>query len=211
MSSVYFSYSAYIFPFKWACPLIWSNLIPIKKLMQSLRAGRKTIINKINQSSKSFVGSWEDWLLDLSKKLHSYGEVTITGEVMQNLDLCWALIDQQEGVRYTSNLIWHGTSVLVVSSNGRPHSVALYVKTEELKIFSDPQRAARVEFIIKISIYYYLTFKWVSFFEQIWISCNNMMVRVKFVWYWPNGSLKKWIIKRAAMGASITGPQRWPL
>jgi hypothetical protein len=54
---------------------------------------------------------------------HLYGDVTITGEGLQNLGLCSALRAFEQGGIF---IVWHGTSVFPVSSEGPPHSVASY-------------------------------------------------------------------------------------
>jgi hypothetical protein len=60
--------------------------------------------------------------------LHLYGDVTIAGEGLQNLGLCSALCRafKQGGVLTMPHLLWHGTSVIPVSSEGSSHSVASY-------------------------------------------------------------------------------------
>jgi hypothetical protein len=56
-----------------------------------------------------------------------YGDVTIAGEGLENLGLCWALkVPEQEGIFIVPHLLGHGTSVFPVSSEGQPHSVASY-------------------------------------------------------------------------------------
>jgi hypothetical protein len=56
-----------------------------------------------------------------------YGNFTITGEVLQNLDLCSALrAFEQEVIIITPHLQWHGTSVFLVSYEGPPHLIAYY-------------------------------------------------------------------------------------
>ena len=58
---------------------------------------------------------------------HLYGDVTITGEGLQNLGLCSALrAFKQGGIFIVPHLLWHGASVFPVSSEGPPHSVAFY-------------------------------------------------------------------------------------
>jgi hypothetical protein len=59
------------------------------------------------------------------KIFHLYGDVTIAGEGLQNLGLCSALrAFQQGGIFVVLHLLWHGTSVFTVSSEGPPHLVA---------------------------------------------------------------------------------------
>jgi hypothetical protein len=65
--------------------------------------------------------------MSCSRIFHLYGDVTITGEGLQNLGLCSALrAFEQGGIFIVSHLLWHGTSVFPVSSEGPPHSVASY-------------------------------------------------------------------------------------
>jgi hypothetical protein len=59
--------------------------------------------------------SWKNFSL-------KYGDVTIAGEGLQHLDLCSAL----KAFEQVPHLLWHGTSVFPVSSEGPPHLVASY-------------------------------------------------------------------------------------
>ena len=78
----------------------------------------------------------KDWLIDWliiygftsrSRIFHLYGDVTIAGEGLQNLGLCSALrAFEQGGIFIVPHLLWHGTSVFPVSSEGPPLSVAFY-------------------------------------------------------------------------------------
>ena len=54
----------------------------------------------------------------LMKGLHViYGSITIAGEGFQNLDLCLLLMaSEQWGIFIVPHLLWHGNSVLAVSS-----------------------------------------------------------------------------------------------
>jgi hypothetical protein len=62
-----------------------------------------------------------------SRIFHLYGDVTITGEGLQNLGLCSALrAFEQGGIFIVPHLLRHGASVFPVSSEGPPHSVASY-------------------------------------------------------------------------------------
>jgi hypothetical protein len=78
--------------------------------------------------------SWSpiDWLIiygftSRSRIFHLYGYVTIAGEGLQNLGLCSALrAIEQGGIFIVPHLLWHGTSVFPVSSEGPPHLVASY-------------------------------------------------------------------------------------
>jgi hypothetical protein len=73
-----------------------------------------------------------DWLIIYSftsrtRIFHLYGDVTIAGEGLQNLGLCLALKAlEQGGIFIVPHLLWHGASVLPVSSEGSPHLVASY-------------------------------------------------------------------------------------
>jgi hypothetical protein len=74
----------------------------------------------------------EDWLIiycftSRSRIFHLYGDVTIADEGLQNLGLCSALRPfEQGGIFIVPHLLWHGTSVFPVSSEGQPQSVAFY-------------------------------------------------------------------------------------
>jgi hypothetical protein len=73
-----------------------------------------------------------DWLIiydftSRSRIFHLYGDVTIAGEGLQNLGLCSALRTfEQGGIFIVPHLLWHGTSVFPVSSEGPPHLAASY-------------------------------------------------------------------------------------
>jgi hypothetical protein len=75
-----------------------------------------------------------DWLItsiycftSRSRIFHLYGDVTITGEGLQNLVLCSALMAfEQGGIFIVPHPLRHGASVFPVSSEGPPHSVASY-------------------------------------------------------------------------------------
>jgi hypothetical protein len=60
-----------------------------------------------------------DWLIiycstSRSRIFHSYGDVTITGEGLQNLGLCSALrAFEQGGLIVVPHLLWHRTSVCI--------------------------------------------------------------------------------------------------
>jgi hypothetical protein len=81
------------------------------------------------------VCNWEvGWLIDhlmfyvpLKNISLKYGDVTITGEGLQNLGLCSALrAFEQGGIFIVPHLMRHGASVFHVSSEGPPHSIASY-------------------------------------------------------------------------------------
>ena len=95
------------------------------------------IVEEIDSPSLEAVGSrlyyrLVDWLIvygftSCSRIFHLYGDVTITGEGLQNLGLCSALRTfEQGGIFLVPHLLWHGASVFPVSSEGPPHLVAFY-------------------------------------------------------------------------------------
>ena len=73
-----------------------------------------------------------DWLiiyvLRPAQEYFTYIETSpLAGEGLQNLGLCSALrAFEQGGIFFVPHLLWHGTSVFPVSSEGPPHSVASY-------------------------------------------------------------------------------------
>jgi hypothetical protein len=73
-----------------------------------------------------------DWLIiygftSRSIIFHLYGDVTIAGEGLQNLGRGSALrAFEQGGIFIVPHLLWHGTSVFPVSSEGPPHLVLRY-------------------------------------------------------------------------------------
>jgi hypothetical protein len=79
---------------------------------------------------------WLNWLIDWliiygftprSRIFHLYGDVSITGERLQNLGLFSALrAFEQERFFIVQHILWHGTLVFPVSSEGPSHSVAFY-------------------------------------------------------------------------------------
>ena len=102
----------------------------------------------------SLVGSCYDWLIaGLVEKIAFICRSHHYRRSDAKLDLCSALIARQEGFRYMLNLMWHGTSVLDDLFNGRPHSRALYVKTEVLKIYPnyDLQRLLEYNSLLRLS------------------------------------------------------------
>jgi hypothetical protein len=77
-----------------------------------------------------------------SRIFHSYGDVTIAGEGLQNWGLCLALrAFEQGGIFIVSHLLWNGTSVFSVSSEGPLHLIASYDTTQDtiLMYWNDPQ------------------------------------------------------------------------
>jgi hypothetical protein len=62
-----------------------------------------------------------------SRIFHLYGDITIAGDGLQNLSLCSVLrAFEQGGIFIVPHLLWHGTSVFLVSSEGPPNSFASY-------------------------------------------------------------------------------------
>jgi hypothetical protein len=62
-----------------------------------------------------------------SRIFNLYGYVTITGEGLQNLDLCSALRAFEQGeIFIVPSPLWHGASVFTVSSESPPHLIASY-------------------------------------------------------------------------------------
>jgi hypothetical protein len=110
---IYVNQYAYLnvlqFQFLWICS--------IRKIQQKLKNCRK-------------YGSY--WLIiycltSRSRIFHIHGDVTITGEGLQNLGLCLALrAFEQGGIFIVPHLLWHGASDFPVSSKGPPHAVASY-------------------------------------------------------------------------------------
>jgi hypothetical protein len=72
------------------------------------------------------VTHFNDWLIiygftSRSRIFHLYGDITITGEGLQNLGLCSALrAFEQGGIFIVPHLLWHRVSVFPVSSEVAP-------------------------------------------------------------------------------------------
>jgi hypothetical protein len=67
-----------------------------------------------------------------SRMFYLYGDVTIAGKGLQNLGRCSVLKTfEQGGIFVVPHLLWNGTSVFPVSSEGPPHSVAFYYMQED--------------------------------------------------------------------------------
>jgi hypothetical protein len=76
----------------------------------------------------------------LSRMFHLNGDITIAGGGLQNLGLCSALrAFEQGGISIVTHLLWHGTSVFPVSSEGSPHSVASYDTHEDVNYLFLPR------------------------------------------------------------------------
>jgi hypothetical protein len=101
--------------------------------VSNLEIGQITYIWKGSSKIVEYVfNSMIDWLIiygftSRSRIFHLYGDVTIASEGLQNLGLCSALRAFEQGGIYTvPHLLWHRTSVFLVSSKGQPHLVAFY-------------------------------------------------------------------------------------
>ena len=91
-----------------------------------------------------------DWLFNVLRPAQEYfdlyGDVTIAGEGLQNLGLCSALrAFEQGGIFIVPHLLWQGTSVFPVSSEGTPQSVASYDTWEDVEDVFQPG-SSRVAF-----------------------------------------------------------------
>jgi hypothetical protein len=74
-----------------------------------------------------------------SRIFHLYGDVTNAAEGLQNLGLCFALwAFEQGGIVVVPQLLWHGTLVFSVASEGPPHLVASYGNMGMWGIYSNP-------------------------------------------------------------------------
>jgi hypothetical protein len=97
---------------------------------------RNTVIWFDENTGKEYrnIIEWKliDWLIiycftSRSRIFHLYGDITFTGEGLQNLGLCSALrAFEKGGIFIVPHLLWHGASVFPVSSEGLSHSVASY-------------------------------------------------------------------------------------
>jgi hypothetical protein len=90
-------------------------------------------MNWSNISRNCYTGPKEvGWLVvycftSRSRIFHLYGDITITGEGLQNLGLCSALRAFEQGkIFIVPHLLRHRASVFPVSSKGPPHSIASY-------------------------------------------------------------------------------------
>jgi hypothetical protein len=98
-------------------------------MLASIRSSYR--VNVYHERGRQF-SDLIDWLINYgllycSRIVHLYGDVTTTVEGLQNLGLCSALrAFKQGGIFIVPYLLWHGTSVFPVSSEGPPHSVASY-------------------------------------------------------------------------------------
>jgi hypothetical protein len=85
------------------------------------------------------------WLIDYlsftshSRIFHLYGDVTITGEGLHHKGLCSALrVFKRGDIFIVPHLLWHGTSVFLVSSEGPPYSVASYDTQGDVENLFEP-------------------------------------------------------------------------
>jgi hypothetical protein len=68
-----------------------------------------------------------------------YGDVTITGEGLQNLGLYSELRAFEQGAIFiVPHVLWHGASDFLVSSEGPPHSFPLTTHKGMWRIYSNP-------------------------------------------------------------------------
>jgi hypothetical protein len=68
-----------------------------------------------------------DWLFTVLCPAQELFDVTDASEGLQNLGLRSVLrAIKRGGIFIVPHLLWHGTSVYLVSSEGSPHSVAYY-------------------------------------------------------------------------------------
>jgi hypothetical protein len=88
-----------------------------------------------------------DWLIiydftSRSRIFHLYGDVTIAGKGLQNLGLYSALrAFEQGGIFIVPYLLWHGTPIFLVSSEGPPHLKSpLTIRMGMRKTYSNPDR-----------------------------------------------------------------------
>jgi hypothetical protein len=109
----------------WAqCYTLFAPFIIITSCNE-LPGGKKISGKKSYQSKLYLIYSYSiDWLIDWlincfmsrSRIFHLYGDVTITGEGLQNLGLCSVLRAFEQGViSIMPHLLWHGASVFPVS------------------------------------------------------------------------------------------------
>ena len=75
-----------------------------------------------------------DCLRSRLKIFHLYGDVTITGEGLQNLDVCSARLDSSSCHTYCDT----GPRFLRSHPKPRPHLVALYQNQGALRTYSNP-------------------------------------------------------------------------
>jgi hypothetical protein len=111
---------------------LWKHLAGIWKLFTiSILITMITQLRSINETYMKLIsGRWRMIIYSFlcrSRIFHSYGDVTIVGEGLQNLGFCSVLrAFEQGGIFNVTHLLWHGTSVFPVSFEGPPHLVASY-------------------------------------------------------------------------------------
>jgi hypothetical protein len=103
-------------------------------------------------------------------------ETSLTGDWLQNLGLCSTLrAFEQEGIFIVPYLLWHGTSVLPVSSEEPPHLVASYDTqggVEDVLYFKTSCPAEKPPFLGEPSDVVYsfvLGIKWTIRLSSFWI------------------------------------------
>jgi hypothetical protein len=113
---------------------VWTlNPRKIDNLPNSLKSGRRAF--SFDKNHYLFIYCFTS----CSRVFHIYGDVTITGEGLQNLSLCSALRAFEQGEMFiVPHLLWHGASVCSVSSEGPPHSVSSYDTQGMWRIYSNP-------------------------------------------------------------------------
>jgi hypothetical protein len=114
----------------------------------------------------------ENWLIIYgftcrSRIFHLYGDVTIAGERLPNFGLCSALRAFEQGGIFliVPHLLWHGTSVFPVSSEGPPHLVAFYDTRGEVEdlfwncsVLLVPKTNALVQYNTRVRVVAYIYF-----------------------------------------------------
>jgi hypothetical protein len=86
----------------------------------------------------------------------------IAGEGLHNLGLCSALrAFEQGGIFIVQHLLWHGTSVVPVSSEGPPHSVASYDTRGDVEDLFWPE-SSRGDLKLKVPKIRLLLYTWID-------------------------------------------------
>jgi hypothetical protein len=107
----------------WVYWLISESFKKIHQTISEKTEGKNNNNNKQYDYKKVFRC---DWLIiygftSRSRIFHLYGDVTIAGKGLQNLGLSSALrAFEQGGIFIVPHLLWHGTSVFPVLSEGPP-------------------------------------------------------------------------------------------
>jgi hypothetical protein len=99
---------------------ISNECLQAKKKIDS-RIERAELLSNINPCF------WLRFYVPLKNCSLIHGDFTIAGEGLQNLGLCSALRAFEQGdIFIVPHLLWHGSSVFPVLSDGPPHLVASY-------------------------------------------------------------------------------------